>query len=201
MTIQGKFGAHEYDDQKVSGGHHPAVLLSGLLAVGVGVLPLGLLLARDVAGKLIGWAEDIQAVLGEGDGTEKTFVFDLGGPVVPGSVGIDDGVEAFTDDGFGTLTGDGATTPGSGKVDYATGKGTVTFKTAPLALAEVGGTWTPRFAGVLAEGADLAATGSANYVVHGSVRRAALKVPDTEGYKAPSAAQLSELAKLGIYPE
>lgn len=202
MSIDGKLGDVSYNDQRARGGHHPAVILAALLGVATGTLPVGLIVARDKDKKLIAFDEDIEVVVAEGDGSEKTFTFDLGGPVEPGSVVIDDEVEAFSDDGFGTLTGDQETDPGSGKMDYSTGKGTVTFKTAPINEKDIVATWTPIPTGVLDETVDAAKTGSALYIPHGSVLQEVLKVPDgSGGYEAPDAAMLATLAKIGIYAE
>ncbi len=203
MAINGKFGGFEYDDQKVRGGHHPAVVLTGMFMEGIAaMLALGMFLARGLGGKLRDWLPEIGGVLGEGDGTETTFVFDLGGAIEPGSLEITDGVETFSDDGFGTLTGDGDAPAGSGKIDYASGKGTVTFKLAPLDEAEIEGTWEPGVVGVLDENLHPDRGLSALYVVHGIVRRAALKVSDGDGgYTAPDAAMLGKLAKTGIWAE
>ncbi|SDB03936.1 hypothetical protein SAMN05660653_00182 [Desulfonatronum thiosulfatophilum] len=202
MAIKGKIGDFSYNDERARGGNHPAVIMSGLFALALVLLPVGLLLARGLDGKLTSWLKAMTGVLGEGDGTEKTFVFDLKGPIVPGTLVIDDGVEAFTDDGFGTLTGDGATTPGTGKIDYRTGKGTVTFKTAPLAEADIEATWEPVPVGVLDEDLDTDRSTSGLYIRHGSVRKDVLKVPaDAGGYEAPAAAMLKTLEDAGIYPE
>ena len=202
MAINGKVGSFSYDDERARGGHHPSVILSGLFAAAVAMLPVGLLLARDMAGKLTAWLKEMAGVIGEGDGTETTFTFDLKGPIVPGTLVIDDGVEEFTDDGFGTLTGDGETTPGTGKIDYRTGKGFVTFKTAPLAEAPIGATCEPIPVGVLDEDLYTDRSTIGLYIRHGSVRKDVLKVADGEGgYDAPSAAMLKTLDDAGIYPE
>lgn len=51
-------------------------------------------------------------------------------PVVAGSLAVTDGVETFSDDGLGVLTGD---LGGSGTVVYETGAVSLTFVTPPLA--------------------------------------------------------------------
>lgn len=67
--------------------------------------------------------------LGAGDGT--TLVFSQTAqnyPIIAGSVVVSDGVETFTDDGMGILTG---TNGGTGTVDYTNATISVTFNTAP----------------------------------------------------------------------
>lgn len=55
-------------------------------------------------------------------------------PILPGSVIVSDGVETFTDNGTGTLTG---SLGGTGVVNYATGAITATFITAPGSITSV----------------------------------------------------------------
>ena len=52
----------------------------------------------------------------------------LNAPILPSSLTITDGVETFSDDGAGTLTGDAG---GSGTITYHTGAWAVTFNAAP----------------------------------------------------------------------
>jgi len=59
----------------------------------------------------------------------------LGGiPVRAGSVIVEDGVEVFTDNGSGTLTGDQG---GTGSINYLTGVLNVTFNTAPVTGVDI----------------------------------------------------------------
>lgn len=67
--------------------------------------------------------------LATGDGTETNFTGNLDyTPIDAGTVSITDGVETFSDDGEGVLTGDAG---GSGTVNYTTGAYDVTFNAAP----------------------------------------------------------------------
>ena len=68
-------------------------------------------------------------VVGTGDGTTVTFTATLAyPPVEAGTLLVTDGVETFSDDGLGVLTGDAA---GTGSIDYQTGVLSVTFAAAP----------------------------------------------------------------------
>lgn len=74
-------------------------------------------------------------VIGTGDGATTTFSATLKyRPVKAGSVTVTDGVETFTDNGDGTLTGDQG---GSGTVNYDTGEISVTFANAPASGAQI----------------------------------------------------------------
>lgn len=74
-------------------------------------------------------------VIGTGDDTEVTFNATLdGSPVVPGTVVVSDGVEAFSDGGLGVLTGSAG---GTGTIDYNTGEISVTFNAAPATAADI----------------------------------------------------------------
>ena len=78
---------------------------------------------------------DQQEQIGTGDGATITFTAVLSKtPIKPGSVTVTDGVETFTDNGDGTLTGSAG---GSGTVNYTTGDISVTFATAPASGAAI----------------------------------------------------------------
>jgi hypothetical protein len=68
------------------------------------------------------------------DAGETEYDGNLAGLVGPTFVVITDGVETFTDDGSGVLTGDQG---GSGKINYVTGEWEVEYNTAPVALTTV----------------------------------------------------------------
>lgn len=71
----------------------------------------------------------------EGDGAETSFSFKtVYYPVSIGPVEVTDGVETFTDNEDGTLTGDAG---GSGTVNYNTGTIVVTFNAAPALGARI----------------------------------------------------------------
>lgn len=174
-------------------------VLSALFAAAVAALPAGALLARSMDKKLTPWLEETTGVIGQGDAAAAAFAFDLGGPIVPGSLEITDGVETFTDDGFGVLTGSSA---GYGRVNYSNGQAEVIFFAPPANEADIVAQWTPRVAGVLDVGLDTGQSTSGLYVAHGSVRKDVLKVADGGGgYEAPAAAMLATLQTIGIYPE
>jgi uncharacterized protein YoxC len=74
---------------------------------------------------------------GDIDGIETEYDFTLDNkPLEPGSAvfAVTDGVETFTDDGDGTLTGDMG---GSGTVNYVTGEVEVEFDTAPTGYTAI----------------------------------------------------------------
>lgn len=77
-------------------------------------------------------AEEILSAV-ECDGTTKVFSYAdtaviANLPIVPGTFTAADDVESFTDNGDGTLTGDGG---GSGHIGYEDGKWDLTFNAAP----------------------------------------------------------------------
>jgi hypothetical protein len=82
-----------------------------------------------------------EEAVGSGNGTKVTFTGTLAWtPVRPldadygWSVTITDGVETFTDNGTGTLTGSAS---GTGTINYTTGEYNITFSVAPLNAASI----------------------------------------------------------------
>ena len=76
-----------------------------------------------------------------GDGSTNPLAATLaaglvGDGIIPGTFTATDGVEIFTDNADGTLTGD---LTGTGTIDYATGAFSLTFNTAVVNLVEVSG--------------------------------------------------------------
>lgn len=131
---------------------------------------------------------------GEGDGTTVKFTFNLG-EVVPGTVAIvtaDTTAKELTDDGDGTLSGDG-----TGTVDYATGKVEVTFTAAPaddkaITCSAVPGTG---FIGIANNAVGAEEDNGVNVVLHGTVAEGIAKVDG----EACTTEQLKFLSRHGIY--
>lgn len=78
-----------------------------------------------------------------GDGSTNPLVGSLaagliGNKILPGSFTATDGVEIFTDNADGTLTGD---LTGTGTLNYDTGAFSLTFNTAVVNLVDVSGNW------------------------------------------------------------
>lgn len=85
-------------------------------------------------------------VIGVGDAVQTVFPFTLANaPVVPSGetpsllLSFTDGVETFSDNGDGTLTGSAG---GTGTINYLTGVGSVTFFAAPLGAVNVTSSYT-----------------------------------------------------------
>lgn len=195
--IHGKVGTFSYDDERARGGGHDPVIVSRLIAAGLGKLPVGLILSRDAAGHAVPFEAVAAEVIGTGDGTDKALSATLAKhPVQPGSVAVSDGVEDFADDGLGRLTGDAG---GSGTVDYATGAVSVEFHAAPANAASIEAAYDRLFGGVLDEAVDTAVSGSGLVIVHGSVRKDVLKV-GVSAPAAPSAALLGRMEDQGVWP-
>lgn len=73
--------------------------------------------------------------LADGDGVTTAFSGILEDyPIIKGTVLIYDGIEIFSDNGDGTLTGSAG---GSGTIDYSTGAYSVTFNVAPSSTTTV----------------------------------------------------------------
>lgn len=148
------------------------------------------------AGGLVPYDEIAAEVVGAGVAATLTYDFTLAdAPVDPGSVTITDGVEIFTDDGLGRLVGDAG---GSGTIAYAAGTGSVTFNANPGVGANITAGYHTAIAGVLNEELDLAGGNVGNYIVHGTVRKDALKVGQVP-QAAPAAELLTRLEALGIW--
>jgi hypothetical protein len=120
----------------------------------------------------------------------------LNTPVEPGTVVATDGVETFSDNGRGVLTGDAG---GSGTINYDTGAISVTFAVAPLEDVDVEASYVTAIDGVLDEPVDTARNASGIYISHGSVRQDVLKVGATNSAD-PDATLLGRLNAKGIYP-
>ncbi|MHC1788668.1 hypothetical protein [Solidesulfovibrio sp.] len=197
MTIGGVVTRINYDDQRARGEGHPPVIVSRKLKPGQGVLPPGLLLAKDENGLAVSFEAVAGEALGIGTGTTKAYAGVLAkAPIQPGTVVVADGVETFTDDGSGRLSGSAG---GTGTVDYATGAVAVDFAANVANGAEVAAAYCRQLHGVLDEVVDSAASSSGLVIVHGSVRKDVLKIGAATP-AAPSAAVLALLAEAGIWP-
>ncbi len=194
--MKARIGTLNYDDQRARGGGHDPVIVSRVLAAGLGELPAGLLLAKGADGA-VPYEEIVAEVAGVGDGAVKAFTLALAkAPIHPGSLAVTDGVETFRDDGCGRLVGD---TGGSGVVDYGLGAVSVTFAAAPANGVNVTASYARHFFGVLDEPADTAVSDSGLVVIHGSVRADVLKI-GAVAQAAPPAATLTRMQDAGVYP-
>lgn len=147
-------------------------------------------------GGLIPYAEITGEAEGAGAAQTLTYALALAAaPVDPGSVVATDGVETFTDDGHGNLIGSAG---GSGDIDYRTGAGSITFAANPQAGDPITASYATAIAGVLDEELDTAGGNVGNYIVHGTVRKDALKVGQA-AQDAPSEKLLTRLETLGIW--
>lgn len=198
MTIKGKIGSFSRDDERARAHGHGPVVLSGALNAGDGVYPVGLLLTRASDGKFNPLAVVADEVIATGSGDTKNYTVTLaaGLPVEPGTMAVTDGVETFGDDGHGRLTGSAG---GSGTVNYTTGVVTVGFNANVVNETEVLADYTTAIHAVLDDQVDTAEDGAGNYILHGTVRRDALKVGKT-AQAAPSAGLLMLMQARGIYP-
>lgn len=196
MTIEGKIGSVTYDDERARGHGHDPVILTGVVQADQGELPVGLILTRDDSEELVPYQAVADEVLGTGDGGTATFSGTLTNlKVEPGTVVVTDGVEIFTDNGFGVLVGDAG---GSGTINYDTGAISVTFNANVGNGTDVEVDYNTRIDGVLDETVDTTKSDSATYIPHGSVRRDALKVGAVTP-AAPSTTLLKALRDKGIY--
>jgi hypothetical protein len=190
LTVNANIGDLSMKEAPVLFGNGPHVVRTPKLLAGQEALDPGRVVALDAASEVVPYdaAQTIDG--GTGDGSETTFTGSLG-PIEPGNLSIADGVETFTDDGFGNLAGDAA---GTGKVNYKTGAFSVTFNTAPILDATVAVTYKPIMHGVLTKKAE-ADAGICEVCIGGKVVLSALKI----GSVAPTAAQVLKLDRLGIW--
>jgi len=198
MAINGVIGSFSRNDERARGGGHPPVILSGAVKASDGDYPVGLILTRNSDGVLVPYEAVVAEAVGTGGGTDKTFTKTLANvPILPGSVAVTDETEAFTDDGYGRLTGDAA---GTGTINYTSGALSVSFHAAPTLAQEITADYERDVVGVLDQDVDTTKSGAALYIVHGSVQELVLKVGKTD-QDAPSAALLQTLRDKGIYSE
>jgi hypothetical protein len=196
MTINAALGSVSYDDERARAHGHGPMILSGVVDANQGALPVGLLLSRNATDELIPYEAVEDEAVGTGDGTNKAFADTLAkASIEPGTVSVTDGVETFTDDGYGRLTGSAG---GTGTINYTTGALSVTFNAAPANAAAVTADYVRELVGVLDETIDTTKTTSATYIPHGTVRRDVLKV-GAIAKAAPSATELKRLSRKGIW--
>lgn len=99
----------------------------GVLSKRYGQIPFGQIVHKETE------------TIGTGDaGGTVTFGATLSNIPIRPDVSVTDGVETFTDNGDGTLTGDAG---GTGTIDYATGAVSVTFNAAPAESTDVNCTY------------------------------------------------------------
>ena len=190
LEVNANIGNVSLKEAPVLAGQGPHMIRTEKLLAGQDDLDPGLVVSLDAADETVPYDEAQTKAAGVGDGSEDEFSAVLG-PVEPGSVSVADGTETFSDDGFGTLTGDAE---GSGKVNYQTGAVSVAFKAAPSAEASVDVSYKPIPRGVLIRKA-VADAGVCEVCIEGKVIRSALKI----GSAAPTAAQILMLDRLGIW--
>lgn len=185
MTISGNISTQTYEIKRAGLG---VLALKQTVPINVdgAVWPCGLILGK---GPVSGYApyDDIVVSLGTGDGAVKDFTGDVRS-IKAGTLQITDGSVALTDDGFGGLTGSGAT----GSVNYKTGKISVSFTAAPAADADISVTYKPMPWAVLDAETDTSEQSSALAVLMGNVRKSDLKL----GVAAPADADAGSIALL-----
>ncbi len=193
MTIQANLGSQTFSEELIIAQGHPVQVLGRKLKANQGTVQTGTLVSLNASREIVPYTEAEQ-VIGTGDTTTKDFSDSLDQyPVEPGSVSITDGVETFSDDFNGRLTGSAG---GAGLVNYETGAIQASFNAAPAQSASVTATYKNRLKGILQREVDTTKEGSGLVIVHGAVVAAALKVSGG----ALSTAILEQLELMGIYP-
>jgi hypothetical protein len=198
MTINGQVGSFSRDEERAQVPGHAPVILSGKLTASDGVYPTGLVLTRNAAGVLIPLVEVVDEIIATGNGATQVYNDTLASfPVEPGTLAITDGVETFSDDGSGRLTGSAG---GSGAINYKTGAISLDFNANVGNGTNITGDYVTAVDGVLDEQVDTAYSASGLYVGHGTVDSTVLKVGKT-AKAAPSASLLMLLQRKGIFPK
>lgn len=185
-------GSTSAQEVVVATGRGPHVYRTYPVQAGQDELAAGLVVSLDAAGEAVPF-DTAQELTADGNNSDTEFGFSLGGPVVPGSVSVSDGVETFADDGFGSLVGDAG---GSGSVNYQTGAVLATFNTAPADTEDIvvcG--YKPAIRGVLNRAVAAGAV-TCEAIVMGQVNRKQLAV----GASEPTDAQLLALDRNLIWP-
>lgn len=196
MTIQGKVGSFSRNEERTRVPGHDSVVLVSAVKANNGIYLTGMLLTL-LAAELIPLVVASAEVIETGDGNTKAFTGTLAAfPVEPGTLAITDGVEAFTDDGFGNLTGAAG---GVGTINYKTGAYSLTFNANVVLATDVTADYVTAFDGVLDTQVDTSVEGSGIRVVHGTVDRNVLKIGKTNPVE-PSATVLAIVHAHGVYP-
>jgi hypothetical protein len=190
LNVNANIGSVSMKEAPVLAGKGPHVIRTEKLLAGQAELDPALVVALDADDQVVPYDAAQSLVAATGDGTSKTFTTTLG-EVEPGSVAVTDGTEAFSDDGFGNLTGDAT---GIGKVNYQTGAVSVTFNAAPTNGGDVDASYKPVMRGALVRKAETDA-GVCDVCIHGKVIRTELKV----GSADITAVQIKKLERLGIW--
>lgn len=189
-----KITTFSFGEDSIAAGGHPLVLVGHKVNAAQGDLLAGLLLGL-TATDLAPWDEATE-VIATGNGATKAYSGTIAHhPIEPGTVVITDGVENFTDDGLGRLTGDAG---GSGTIVYATGAYSLSFNANVVNLTDVEATNYNELACVNESLVDTTAETSCNGVIHGSVRADRLKKGALA--VALTASDVARLIKRGIYP-
>ena len=198
MTIKGTIGTFNRDDDRAQAPGHGPVVLTGKLKADDGEYPVGLLLTRAADGALNPLAVVADEVIATGNGVTQVYaaVLASGLPVEPGTVAVSDGVETFSDDGHGRLTGSAG---GTGTVNYRTGAVALDFNANVVNLTEVLADYTTAINGVLDDLIDTTGGAAGNYIHHGTVRRDVLKIGKV-AQAEPSAALLMLMQDRSLYP-
>ena len=193
MVMKGNLGDDSVTIERArAGGHEPAINSAPLVADNK-VWPTGLILSEDGDGDLLPYGQ-VSANIADGDAATSDFAIELG-QIEPGSVLITDGTETFSDDGFGTLTGDAT---GSGKVNYLNGSIEVSFNAAPGNGDAIDIDYIPEPVAVLDVEVDTASNTSGLIIRHGSVNKDLLKV-GVDAPTAPGASLLRKLLNRGVF--
>lgn len=189
-----KLTTFSFGEDSIAAAGHPLVLVGKKVKTNQGDLVAGLLLGKSPT-DLVPWDTDTE-VIATGNGSTKAYSGVIAHhPIQPGTLVITDGVESFTDDGLGRLTGDDG---GSGTIVYATGAYSLSFNANVVNATEVEATNYNELACVNETLVDTTAEASCNGVVHGAVRADRLK--KGAGATALAAADYLRLNALGIYP-